>query len=314
MADYTQLTVDEIQSVLSSYDLGRLESILPLQGGQANSSFKITTASGQFILSVCDEKNFYEIDNLTQTLSYLAINNFPTNRVIRTRDGSYFVNRYDKPIYVKQFIHGNIVKTLSPEMLIQVGQAMAALHAILPLDTMPDRFPYGIHQFDELFELDMQHPYIEWLKRKEAYLKSAIDSDMAKGLIHGDIFWDNLLFENDKLVGVLDFEEVCHYYRLFDIGMCAVGCCGNHGILDVKQAASLLQGYQRHYRLSPHEKRQLKVFMEYAATAGSFWRFRQYTIKYPLKEMADSYQELSSIADYIHSMPENVFINSLQKG
>jgi len=173
---------------------------------------------------------------------------------------------------------------------------------------MRKKFPYGLEFFDTLFESGLHHPYMDWLKQKQAFLEHSIDREMDKGFIHGDLFWDNLLFSGDRLVAVLDFEEVCHYYKLFDIGMCAVGCCAKEGSFDMKKTAALLKGYQLHSRLSHDEKKQLKIFMEYAAVATASWRFHQYNIKYPDHDLAQSYRELSSLADHIHGMGDIEFM------
>jgi homoserine kinase type II len=311
MADYTKLTANEIEVLAASYDLGKLDSITPMQGGQANSSFKISTGEGFFILSVCDEKNIQQIDYLTKILVYLEIKKFSTSRLVKTRNGDFFITRDDTPVYIKKYINGKVIKSLNPHMLVQVGEAMARLHCIPSLNILPGRFPYGLDSFEEIFEIDMQHPYVDWLKQKQKFLKQSIDPEMDRGFIHGDIFWDNLLFSKDRLIAMLDFEEACHYYKLYDIGMCAVGCCGKGGSFDMKKVGFLLDGYQQYYLLSQPEKQQLKIFMEYAAAAGSFWRFCQYNIKYPHHDMAQSYQELSSLADHIHEMDDKEFMDIL---
>jgi homoserine kinase type II len=98
-------------------------------------------------------------------------------------------------------------------------------------------------------------------------------------------------------VAILDFEEACYYYRLFDLGMCAVGCCSKNGKFDLAKIKALMTGYTSRQPLMPEELRQLSIFVEYAAVAASLWRFRQYNINYPDSGKADSYLELSSLAD-----------------
>jgi len=308
MADYTKLTTEEIKILTTSYNIGKLVSISPMPGGQANSSFKLSTSEDDFILSVCDEKNFIEIDYLTQMLVYLELYDFPTSRLIKTRDKSCFIKYGNKPVFVKKYIEGEVSRTLNSSKLVRLGEVMAALHAVPPLGIMPKRFPYGMEYFNTIFETHMQNPYIDWLKQKNSFLKQSIDHEMDKGFVHGDLFWDNLLFLKDKLVAVLDFEEVCHYYKLFDLGMCAVGCCEKDGSFDMEKTASLLNGYQRHFVLRQDERKQLKIFIEYAAVAASSWRFHQYNIKYPDHHLAQSYLTLSSLADHIHGMGDNEFM------
>lgn len=304
MANYTKPTPQELLALLYQYDLGEVLSVAPLDGGQANSSIKVTTGKGQFTLSICDEKNAEDIQNLTDILVNLEDQNFPTTRLIKTKEGRNFVFHGEKPAYIKRFLEGRVTNELEPKMLKQVGQAMASLHSLKPLDSMKPSFPYGINVFDSLLESGFNHEYLDWLAEKKTYLEQAIDPAMPKGFIHGDIFWDNLLFENGSLVAILDFEEACYYYKLFDHGMAAVGCCSGNGRFNISHIKELLAGYAEHCPFTSQEKSQLNIFIEYSAVAASFWRFRQYNIRYPGSPNKESYRELAALADQIHAMKE----------
>ena len=310
MAGYTFLTFPDIKRLLSFYDLGRLLKTEQMKGGQANSSYKVNTEKGVFILSVCDEKNAEEVDCLTRILSHLNQNNFPTSRPIQALDGKLLIQHEDKPVYIKEYIDGVVVQDLSEQMLFQVGQVVSDLHSIPPLAIIPDRFPYGLESFAELNSYE--HPYINWLKERVGFLQQEIDPDMDRGVIHGDMYWDNLLFSGDRLVAVLDFEEACHYYSLYDLGVCVIGCCSDNNGLKMEKARAFLRGYQKDRPLTDHQRTQLKVFIEYAGAAGSFWRFRQYNIRYPAHELKDYYKELSCLADQVHAMDSDKFLEYCQ--
>ncbi|WDP85182.1 MAG: phosphotransferase [Desulfobacter sp.] len=131
---------------------------------------------------------------------------------------------------------------------------------------------------------------------------------MAKGFIHGDIFWDNLLFDRERLTAILDFEEACQYYFLFDLGMTAVGCCADSQGFDMDKVAWMLKGYQTTLPLGRKEKNQYKIFMIYAAVSAAFWRFRQYNIRYPDQEKKNNYKELAELADQIRTMDQKQFM------
>jgi homoserine kinase type II len=306
MAGYTLLTEKEIARLLSCYDLGELLESEPMKGGQANSSYKVTTGRGAFILSVCDEKNEKEIALLTSLLAHLRQYGFPTSNPVPTLSGSLMTGHENKPVYLKEYIGGGVKRQLSEAMLYQVGQAVSTLHSIPSLKNLGNRFPYGLDAFEEM--TDLEHPYIDWLTKRASFLHNAIDPELSKTLIHGDIYWDNLLFSDNELVAVLDFEEACNYYSLYDLGVCAVGCCSENNQLNMEQIQTLLRGYQQDHLLSGHEKEQLKVFIEYAGVAGSFWRFRQYNVRYPSPQMKDSYKELSALADQVHNMDKGTFL------
>jgi len=309
MAEYTRLTPDTLASLLSSYDLGEVTGMEPLAGGLANSSIKISTGSGIYTLTVCDEKNEQEIDCLTRVSAYLVRNGIPTPKVIPARSGRAFLMHDNRPVYVKVFLPGQVRADLSFSKLFQVGEVLADLHRLSPPPDVPQAFPYGMKAFSQIFEMRLNHPYVDWLRQKTGFLQSALDPAMEKGLIHGDLFWDNLVFDDDILVAVLDFEEACHYYKLFDIGMCAIGCCARESRLSMARIASLVQGYQQRCPLTHTEKKQLKVFIEYAGVAASFWRFRQYHVRRPDPTRQDSHLELSCLADQVHAMDAREFFD-----
>ncbi len=311
MADYTRLTREILEQLLGAYDLGELESMAPLEGGQANSSMKIKTRTGAFTLSVCDEKNPSQVLCLTRILAYLEAHGFPTPRLVRTRDGRSFIDYGGKPVYIKEFIPGQVCPLLLPDMIFQVGQAMARLHALPPPPGLPRQFPYGLNAFDELLDAKSSHPYQNWLQEKRTFLAATLDPAMARGFVHGDIFWDNLIFSGPVLTALLDFEEACLYYKLFDLGMAAVGCCAANGVFDLDRVKQLTTGYQSLCPLTETEKKQYKIFMEYAAVAASFWRFRQYNIRYPSPDKKDNHRELSSLAEQVHAMEENQFLDKM---
>jgi homoserine kinase type II len=297
MANYTTLTPKELKDLLSHYDLGKLIKTESLEGGQANSSIKLFTERGIFILSICDEKKSADVDCLTRVLLSLEESTIPATLLVKTASGRHQISHNKTPVYLKRFVPGQVTRNLTSAILHQLGSTMATMHRLPAVDGLPEKFPCGLQLFDEVINSDLDHPYLDWLELKKHRLLERLDPEMRKGFIHGDIFWDNLVVRDDTLVAILDFEEACHYYTLFDLGMCAVGCCSKNGKFDLAKIKALMTGYTSRQPLMPEELRQLSIFVEYAAVAASLWRFRQYNINYPDSGKADSYLELSSLAD-----------------
>ena len=92
MADYTTLTSKELTDLLSHYDIGKLIRAEHLDGGQANSSLKVFTEQGIFILSVCDEKQIEDIDCLVNVLFSLVKAGIPTTTPVKTITGNYQIS------------------------------------------------------------------------------------------------------------------------------------------------------------------------------------------------------------------------------
>ena len=300
MAEYTKLSPLDLQALVGKYNINGPVSVHPMEGGQANSSFKINTRDKAYILSVCDEKNPREIQTLVQILEHLRVHKFPTSRPLATRTGDKIITHMGKPVYLKEFIPGQLKKNLDSAMVYHLGEGLKHLHQIPVPDQLPHGFPHGLTAFENFLNKNHPHPFSHWLKDQWEFLGSRLDPTMPKGLIHGDVFWDNLIFDGNKLKAILDFEEACHYYLIFDLAMAAVGTCSREGKFDFNKVEALLRGYGG--PLSCHQGEQLGVFLVYAATAGAFWRFCQYNIHHPDPQKKESYKELSPLADQIRSL------------
>jgi len=309
MAHYTQLDRNSLVKILENYQLDAVEKITALDGGQANSSSILYTRSGTYVLSVCDEKSFDELELLTRTLEHLHRNGIPTTRLVRTKDNRPFIEYDKKPVYVKEFIEGSVPGSLTPAMVRQLGVALAELHAVPVPDYLSTRFPYGIESFDDLLHDKRSFP--RWLSEKSHYLMQCINPELPTGLIHGDLFHDNTVFQGEQLAALLDFEEVCNYYLIFDLGMCAAGCCCLSGTLSVPLTVELVHGYQSVRPLTDLEKKLFKCHIEYSAISTAFWRYRQYNIRLPDIGMNDTHETMRDLADQIGALDNDSFMQEV---
>ena len=302
MAIYTKVSQALVEDIIAPYALGNLLEIEPIAGGQANSSVWLKTADGTYILSICDEKSSEEIDRLTTILEYLEQFDYPTSRVIKTGSGLSVLEHEGNPVYLKRYIEGSVPDRLNPRQVFQLGEQLALLHRIPSHKSLLDTHSYGIETFAEVFASDSPDQFGPWLKQKAAFLERHLEPDLPRGFIHGDLFYDNTVFQGDDLAAVLDFEEACFYVFVFDLGMSMIGACALDGRLSMELVRSLIKGYQSIRQLSQAEKAQLKLYAEYAAIGTAFWRFRQYHVRNPIAEKAETHLEMKNLAEQLSSM------------
>lgn len=305
MAAYTVLTETIIRNLLHSYDLGQLHTVEAMAGGQANSSALVSTERGTFVLSVCDEKSPAEIETLTATLEHLNRHGFRTSRLIKTKESCSFIHFEGKPVYMKEYIQGLVEQSLSADMLFQVGRALAELHQVPSPAALPGTFAYGIEKFEEVTALAGDYP--EWLQAKKEQLEKCCRPELPLGFIHGDLFYDNIIVADGSIAALLDFEEACHYYLLFDLGMCAAGCCSREAKLSTELTASLIGGYQSVRALEEMERKLFQQHIVYAAAATSFWRYRQFNLIHPHEGKNAVYLEMMDLAEQVDDIPQEVF-------
>jgi homoserine kinase type II len=208
---------------------------------------------------------------------------------------------------LKHHVDGEIVANLTGNLLVQLGEEMARLHEIPAPSYLPESFPYGRRYFPEVIDSNLDHAYVDWLSEKNRYLQERIPQSLPMTLIHGDVFFDNLIVSGDQLMAIIDFEEACHYYRSFDLGMVIVGACRDRRGISFQKAGRFIHGYQNAVTVQSAERECLKAFVVYAAVATSFWRFRQYHLCRPEPQFYDKHVEMQTLADTISGYPESSF-------
>ncbi len=208
---------------------------------------------------------------------------------------------------MKRYLDGDITANLTGDLLVQLGEEMARLHKIPAPSYLPKSFPYGRRYFPEVINSNLGHAYIDWLSEKKSYLQKRIPRYLPMALIHGDVFFDNMIVQGDQLIAIIDFEEACHYSRGFDLGMVIVGACRDRQEISFEKAGRLIQGYQKETTLQSIERDTLKAFALYAAVATSFWRFRQYHLLRPEPRLYDEHIDMQTLANTISEYPTSRF-------
>ncbi len=306
---YTNLEPGDFKAILQLYEIGNLISYKPLSGGAANTNYLVKTNEGYYVLTISDNKSFEETQMLTDVLSYLKDNQFRTSQVVPNNEGTYVTRFNNKPVILKPFISGTVSANFTNDVLVKLGRELATLHRIPAPDYLPKSFPYGEHAFKSIDERYSSHPFIKWLEEKHEYIKKSLLPDLPKSLIHGDLFYSNVVINENQEPVIIDYEEACYYYRIFDLGMAAVGLCCENGQINLAKTRAFIQGYRQVNDLSTMEREHIKAFMVYGAVATAFWRFRQFNILFPSAELADSNIEMKNIADQIFSIPNNQILN-----
>ena len=254
MARYTQLNQQEIQKIASNYQL-EVAEFEPMDGGNGNSSYLMKTEERTYVLTVCDDKVFAEVFNMGQLLLLLEDHDVPCTRLISLVNGDILTTHIDKPVILKAYIEGEVHESLNETMLSQVGIQVARLNQITPPAYLPTNHPYGRQQFTKVIGVNIDEEYESWLAHEIHYFEHNLSDNLPKGLIHGDLFYDNLLFENAKFKAIIDFEEACYYYNVFELGMAIVGTCIDDTSINFDKARALVKGYQcvRSAHMAPND-------------------------------------------------------------
>ncbi len=313
MAFYARLDRSAIDGLARRFGIDQITAFSPMDGGLENTSYCVETSAARYVLTLWDQKSLKQATDLAKLLVYMTDQGIRTSPVVVPPKEAIVLLHDEKPVMLKGYVDGDVTADLTGTHLVQLGEEMARLHKIPAPSYLPQQFPYGRSHFPEVTDSQLGHAYVEWLSEKNKYLQKRIPKQLPMALIHGDVFFDNVIVQGDQLMAIIDFEEACHYWRCFDLGMAMVGACRDGKGISFEKAGRFIRGYEKETPLRSIERENLKTFAVYAAVATSFWRFRQYHLRRPEPGLYHKHVEMQILAETILDYPDLHFAELFAK-
>jgi len=297
---YTEVSFDEASEVISSAGFSGLISLEKLAGGWANSNYILTLKNNEkLVLKIWNEQTLEEVEYLLSMTSYLSIKGVPTPAPIPFNNGQLMNVKDGLAWTLLPFIEGDWLEPNHPS-LYHLGKIQASLHMTPPHRDLKSDFSMGHSLFEKLFsiadEKNQWTDFLDMLKIENSKLRDNIE-DLPRGIIHGDLFPDNVLGSNEKVWAILDFEEVCYDILAFDLVMTFVGFGWENGEPITERWESLLEGYQSVRKLSNAEINSLPNLHRLATLSIAAWRYWQFVINLPNTKHTDRYLEMTKRLD-----------------
>ena len=305
MAQYTKLLENEIQEIMGRYELivTRYE---PIEQGAGNSNYLLNTNHGKFVLTIFEIEPI-RVAYISKVLLLLEKHEFPAPRLQKMANGEVLTNYQEKSVLVKPYITGSIEIDIDDKKAKQVGIALAKLHEIQVPDYLPGKHTYVEIFYPKFMKQDIDRNYKTWVEQRYRYIIDKLPSQLPVGLVHGDIFSDNILFEDENFKAILDFEDVSRIFKICDLGMAVVGICTEEANIVIGKVRAFVEGYQEIRLLEEEEKDSLKLCIEWAAILTSIWRFWNYNIDKPDADKSEKYMQMVSIAKNASAIPKEEF-------
>jgi homoserine kinase type II len=277
MAVYTDVAADELAEFLSSYDLGGLLSYKGIAEGVENSNFLLRTARGSFILTLYEkrvEKN--DLPFFLGLMTHLAANGINCPQPVKNKDGEALGSLCGRPAAIITFLEGIWPRKPNPVHCAGVGQALARMHLAGGSFAMSRANALSVSGWRPLFELaasradSVQAGLRELIARELDHLESGVwPKHLPQGVIHADLFPDNVFFLGEELSGIIDFTFACNDMLAYDVAICLNAWCfeADHSF-NVTKARAFLSAYGRERKLSAAEEAALPLLAR-----GSALRF-----------------------------------------
>lgn len=300
MGDYAKLSKKNAESIWSHYSLGSLKKFKALSLGISNSNYRIESSTGEYLLKVSNDKNQEQLNGEQNILKSLQEKGFTSSLVpFETKEKGLIYHEGEFFGVVYPFVKG-IPPGPSDQTCEEIGRGIAELHNLKwtssELDGLRhyDQVGFGPAQFKQYLKSD-ECPD-DFSSAAEVLFPEGFDffekEGFQKGLIHGDLYYDNTLFQNDKLSVILDFEQSGTGELILDLGICISGTCLQKGRVIQPLIDSFLLGYQKIRPLPENELRCLNQSICLGLLSIALWRIKRFTEGNLNPYMSDSYKEL----------------------
>ena len=273
MAVYTEVGDDELASFLADYDIGGLLSYKGIAEGVENTNYVLTTERGSFILTLYEKRVAREdLPFFLGLMDHLAAKGVPCPTPVHTRAGPALGELAGRPAALIRFLDGIWVRRPAVGHCRALGAALARLH-LAGADFGPTRRnALAIQSWRGLADQcagnadAVSAGLMEDIGSEIEALEAAWPGDLPSGVIHGDLFPDNVFFIGDRLSGLIDFYFACNDDFAYDIAICLnAWCFETDGSFNITKARALLAAYESVRPLDPGEFAAMPVLARGAA-------------------------------------------------
>ena len=273
MAVYTDVTDSELEEFLKAYDLGRLQALKGIAEGVENSNFLLHTEAGYFILTLY-EKRVAEADLpfFIGLMDHLAERGIACPLPVKGRDGAALHRLAGRPAAIISFLEGIWVRRPKAGHCHALGAAMAHMHLAGRDFPIHRANALSLASWRPLFDASraradtVEAGLADYISAELGDLEAGWPDQLAEGVIHADLFPDNVFFLNDELSGLIDFYFACNDMLAYDIAICLNAWCFEaDNSFNVTKARALMAGYESVRKLARDERDALPVLARGAA-------------------------------------------------
>ena len=304
MGVYSNIKLDEINDILLHYELGAAVSFEATMSGISNSNFQVNLCDGSSVLlKISNDKTIEQLNNEQQVLLALEKRNFRYSiHPYKTMYGKPIYNHKDYYGVVFPFING-LPPKMTSDVCSQVGKALGSLHSLeIGKDDLDILRPHDLVGFggQGIYEYTLKKEAPEDFVKDFNFvfpdkLQNIPYDVFPVGIIHGDLYFDNSLFNEGKLVTLIDFEQSGRGRFILDLGIAISGSCLNDkgDNLDLDLIDSFIKGYEKSRSLLTIEKEFINTAILVGFFSISLWRIKRFYEGNLDESKKNNYQELT---------------------
>ena len=276
MAVYTKLNKGSIKEILTNYNLGVLDTFHGIEEGIENTNYFLSINKKKFILTIYEKRvKSNELPFFSDLMTHLNKAGFKCPVPIINNQKKTITKFEDKNLMLVSFLEGKAKQNLSPDNCKSIGIEVARMHKLTKNFKLKRQNNLSIQSWRGMFDSvkdQCSKLHADLPKLIEENLKDVEKNwphDLPRGIIHADLFHDNIFFLKDNFSGIIDFYFSCEDFFSFEIAICFNALCFD-GVkenlsFNVTKAKNFIDGYSSLRKLTDQEKQSIKVLSQGAA-------------------------------------------------
>jgi len=276
MAIYTRLEEKDINNILSNYSIGKLRSFKGIQEGIENTNYYLLVEEKKYILTIYEKRvNPEDLPFFSKLMTGLDNKNYKCPVPIINNKNVTISEYKGKKMMIVSFLEGKAKQILTPNDCKQVGTEVARMHEITKDFKIKRNNNLSVKSWRSLFnsikdectKINKDLPKL--IDTNLIDVENNWPKNLPSGIIHADLFSDNIFFQDEKFSGIIDFYFSCNDFYSFEIAICFNALCfdgqKNNLSFNVTKAKNFINGYSSVRKLSNEEKESIKVLSQGAA-------------------------------------------------
>jgi homoserine kinase type II len=287
MAVYTKISKKEVSYINKKFEIEKIVDFRGIKQGIENTNYLLKSRNKKFILTIFEKRvSQKEIPFFMKLMDHL--NNLKINcpKPLKNKSGNYLIRIKNKTACIVSFLDGKDKKKLSLKNCFDIGKTVAQIHLSSRKIKLYRKNSMGIKSLNPLFNSvkfkSKKFTNIEkFLKNNFEDIKKKWPIGLPNGIIHGDLFIDNIFFKSNKLSGIIDFYFAANDYFMYEIAICVNALCFDKKkskfIINKNKVKNLIRGYESVKKISIKEKNSLNILCRGAAMRYFLTRLYDYT-------------------------------------
>ncbi|MDI9347414.1 MAG: homoserine kinase [Methylacidiphilales bacterium] len=281
MSVYTTIDNDTVQKLLLDYSLGSLVDIRGITGGIENSNYFLITSTHRCVLTIIEQFPLSECDWFIKLNNHLQEHKFLAPKYYHNNKNQAISSYHGKALVISERISGASIDHPELMHIMQVAIALAKFHNATQsflLTRQDSRSTVWREQC--IAKLHVVIPKSEFkLIQEEHTYQATKQTQLPQGIIHSDLFKDNVLFHENKLNGIIDYYYACHASLIYDLAVAINDWCVVENQYKTHLVQIFISSYEQHRKLQNSEFNSLPDMLRLAALR--FWISRLMDFNFP---------------------------------